>query len=204
VNASNQLPGQFLLPGTPDTVKAGYNVQHKLLTSSLTSTATAHAEFILGDNIIIPVLEQPFSRGTIHITNSSTLIQPAINPRYLFNPLDLQVLAEAFNYARTIRSTASLQSISISETFPGSSTTNDTQIETFLEGNSQSIYHHIGTASMLPKHLGGVVDPQLKVYDVEGLRIVDASIMPMTIGAHIQSTVYGIAEKAANLIKADQ
>jgi choline dehydrogenase-like flavoprotein len=54
---------------------------------------------------------------------------------------------------------------------------------------------------MLPKELGGVVDPQLRVWDVDGLRVVDASIIPLLPAAHLQATVYGIAEKAADLIK---
>jgi len=54
---------------------------------------------------------------------------------------------------------------------------------------------------MLPRHLGGVVDSELRVYGVQGLRVIDASIMPMLPAAHLQATVYGIAEKGADLVK---
>lgn len=57
---------------------------------------------------------------------------------------------------------------------------------------------------MLRRDLGGVVDSSLRVYDVSNVRVVDASIMPLQISAHLSSTLYGIAEKAADLIKADQ
>ena len=56
-------------------------------------------------------------------------------------------------------------------------------------------FHPCGTAAMAPKRLGGVVDPQLKVYGTSNVRVIDASIFPMTIGATIQATVYAVAEK---------
>ena len=62
-------------------------------------------------------------------------------------------------------------------------------------------YHPIGTASLLPKDKGGVVDPQLKVYGTSNLRVIDASVIPIHISAHIQSTVVGIAEYGADIIK---
>jgi len=60
--------------------------------------------------------------------------------------------------------------------------------------------HHAGTAAMLPRDLGGVVDPELKVYGVQGLRVVDASVMPMIPATHLQATVYAIAEKVSRFI----
>ncbi len=62
-------------------------------------------------------------------------------------------------------------------------------------------YHPIGTASMLPRDKGGVVDASLRVYGTKNLRVVDASIMPLHIAAHIQATIYGVAEYAAQIIK---
>jgi choline dehydrogenase-like flavoprotein len=61
--------------------------------------------------------------------------------------------------------------------------------------------HPVGTCSMLPEHLGGVVNPELEVYGVKGLRIVDASVIPLIPGAHPMSTIYAVAEKAADIIK---
>jgi choline dehydrogenase len=62
--------------------------------------------------------------------------------------------------------------------------------------------HAVGTCSMLPRSDGGVVDPQLKVYGTSNVRIVDASILPIQVSAHPQATVYALAEKGADLIKA--
>ena len=61
----------------------------------------------------------------------------------------------------------------------------------------------MGTCAMLPEADGGVVSPELKVYGVEGLRVADASIMPILISGHIQTGVYGIAERAAEMIISD-
>ena len=76
----------------------------------------------------------------------------------------------------------------------------ESQIEAFVRGGLDTENHHAGTASMLPQELGGVVDSKLRVYGVEGLRIVDASVMPMIPAAHLQDTVYAVAEMAADFI----
>ncbi len=70
----------------------------------------------------------------------------------------------------------------------------------FARNTTLSIYHPVGTCAILPKRCGGVVDPVLRVYGVKGLRVVDASVMAILPSAHIQTAVYGIAERAAEII----
>jgi choline dehydrogenase-like flavoprotein len=81
-------------------------------------------------------------------------------------------------------------------------TQTDAEWETYIRNNVFTFHHPLGTCAMLPKKDGGVVDPQLRVYGVENLRVVDASVIPMIISAHIQTAVYGIGERAAEIMVA--
>jgi choline dehydrogenase len=98
----------------------------------------------------------------------------------------------------------------------------DAAWRTWIKDDFNSVSHPIGTCAMMKRSLGGrylvnvsrtlnltfpstgVVDSQLRIYDTTNIRIVDASIMPLQVSAHLSSTLYGIAEKAADLIKASQ
>lgn len=62
-------------------------------------------------------------------------------------------------------------------------------------------YHPLGTAAMMPKHLGGVVDEMLMVYGTSNVRVVDASVIPFQLSGHVTSTLYAVAEKASDIIK---
>jgi choline dehydrogenase-like flavoprotein len=193
--ADTQPTSHYLLPNTPPTVRAGYEAQFALLASDITSSTMAYLEFIFSDDAILPALHQPFSRGTVLINSTSPFDIPVIDPRYLSNPLDLELLSVGFEYARTIRDTVAMQAIDVVETYPGASVVTSEQIEEFVRAEVSTEHHHAGTASMLPRDLGGVVDAELRVYGVDGLRVVDASVVPMLPAAHLQATLYGLAEK---------
>ncbi|APA10116.1 hypothetical protein sscle_06g048860 [Sclerotinia sclerotiorum 1980 UF-70] len=194
---------QYLLPSTPSSVQAGYKLQHQILTSNLLSTNTSHIEIIVGDSIIAPAIQLPFSRGRVSISSTSIFDPPLLNPNYLSHPIDLLQLTIAFNYTRFMRTAPSLQAISFTESYPGPNITTQAQIEEFIRETVVSENHHVGTASILPRNLGGVVDERLRVYGVKGLRVVDASVIPILVAAHLQATVYGVAEKAASVILED-
>jgi choline dehydrogenase-like flavoprotein len=152
---------------------------------------------------LIAVIQHPFARGSVHINSSSILVPPVIDPRYLSNPYDLAAVVAATKYVRKVASTAPLSSIWSAEYEPGADISTDAQWESFAKNTTLSIYHPVGTCAMLPEKDGGVVDPKLRVYGVKGLRIVDASIMPVLPSAHLQTAVYGIAEHAADIILKD-
>ncbi|KAG6901001.1 hypothetical protein C0995_002586 [Termitomyces sp. Mi166 len=81
--------------------------------------------------------------------------------------------------------------------------TTDAEIDAYVQKNTQTIFHPVGTAGMSPKGAkNGVVDPDLKVKKVAGVRVVDASVLPFVPSAHTQAPAYVVAERASDLIKA--
>ncbi|KAK7728761.1 hypothetical protein SLS53_009366 [Cytospora paraplurivora] len=147
----------------------------------------------------------PLSRGCSHITSSDPAQKPTINPRYLSHPLDLEVLARFLRYIDTI-----VQGEPLAKFLkPGgrrshgapTDLTNLEQAKTYAKKAALSCWHPTSTCALLPKERGGVVDPNLVVYGVEGLRIVDSSVIPIATRGNPQTTVYAVAERAADLIK---
>ncbi|KAM5350126.1 hypothetical protein ACJ41O_006631 [Fusarium nematophilum] len=153
---------------------------------------------------LLGVVMHPLSRGTIHINPSDPAGKPVINPNYLSNAHDLEAVTQAVKYCRKIATTEPMRSVWVNEYEPGlEDVQTDEQFKQYAQRTTLSIFHPVGTCSMLPKAEGGVVDPTLKVYGTHNLRVVDASIIPLLISAHIQTAVYGIAEIAANIIITD-
>ncbi|KAJ4003853.1 hypothetical protein NW752_011981 [Fusarium irregulare] len=150
---------------------------------------------------LIAVVMHPLSRGSVHINPSDPSGKPVINPNYLSNAHDIEAVTQAVKYNRKIATTEPMRSIWENEYEPGmDDVKTDAQLKEYALRTTLSIFHPSGTCAMLPKKDGGVVDAKLKVYGTENLRVVDASIMPLLISAHIQTAVYGIAERAAEFI----
>jgi choline dehydrogenase-like flavoprotein len=150
---------------------------------------------------LIAVVQHPFSRGSVHINATSPNGKPVIDPNYLSKPYDLQAAKEAAKYNRRIAQTPELRKFWVAEYEPGLDVVQtDEQWLSYARNNTLSIYHPMGTCHMGPLEHGGVVDKDLKVHGVAGLRIVDASVIPIQPSAHIQTMVYGIAEIAAKKI----
>ncbi|KAJ7207349.1 hypothetical protein C8J57DRAFT_1070989 [Mycena rebaudengoi] len=152
----------------------------------------------------------PFSRGNVKITSADPFTAPAIRANYFSVGLDLDVQVAGARLSRRILTSPPLNKLSTGETIPGSQVPDDANRgsdaawQTWIKNGFASVAHPIGTAAMMRRSLGGVVDAQLKVYDTANVRVVDASVVPMQISAHLSSTLYGVAEKAADLIKAAQ
>ncbi|EGG13187.1 uncharacterized protein MELLADRAFT_23953, partial [Melampsora larici-populina 98AG31] len=145
-------------------------------------------------------LQYPLSRGTSHISSRDPTKPPLIDPGYFSHPFDLWLLAKATKYSRTIMTNAAWSGVISKEFTPGSAVKSDKDWKKHVKDSSSTTYHAVGTAAMLPRKLGGVVDPELKVYDVNNLRIVDASVFPTQIAAHPSMSVYALAELAASKI----
>ncbi|KAL9938497.1 hypothetical protein V8E36_002216 [Tilletia maclaganii] len=138
-----------------------------------------------------------FARGNIHINTTSPQSAPLIVPRYFENDYDLNISVAGTQYLRKIASATQYASYIAKEVVPGV----QSDMAQFVRDSASTEYHGLGTCSMLPRKQGGVVSNKLVVYGTANVRVVDASIIPLHISAHIQGTIYGIAEFAADLIK---
>ncbi|KAF3042404.1 hypothetical protein E8E12_007758 [Didymella heteroderae] len=145
----------------------------------------------------------PFARGSVHISSANASAAPVIDPHYISNAFDLEATKQAAKYLREMSTTSPFKELWVREYDPGLDTQTDEQWEAYVKENVSTFYHPLGTCAMLPKEDGGVVDPALKVYGVRNLRVVDASVIPIMISANIQTAVYGIAERAAEIIAAE-
>jgi choline dehydrogenase-like flavoprotein len=136
---------------------------------------------------LIAAVMHPLSRGSVHIPSSDPLSKPIINPNYLSNPYDLAAAITAIKRCREIALTPPLRDLWVAEYEPGLGNVNtDAEWKDFVLNTTLSIYHPVGTCAMLPKEEGGVVDSKLKVYGTSNLRVVDASIVPVIVSAHLQ------------------
>ena len=156
---------------------------------------------------LIAAVMHPLSRGSVHIQTATATDNPKINPNYLSNEHDIQSAVEAIKYVRRIANTAPMVDLWDAEYEPGlaavPATDNDAQWRDFVLNTTLSIFHPAGTCAMMPENKGGVVSPALIVYGTTNLRVVDASVMPVLVSGHIQTAVYGIAERAAEIMIGD-
>ncbi|KAI0148810.1 glucose-methanol-choline oxidoreductase [Xylariaceae sp. FL1272] len=139
------------------------------------------------------------SRGTVSISSTDTKVQPIINPNSLTTQADADVAVAGFKRAREFWATDVMQQLAIGEeAYPGPNVTTDEEILASIRKSYNAIYHASCTNKMGKESDSmAVVDPQARVYGVTGLRVVDASAMPLLPPGHPQSTVYGLAEKIA-------
>lgn len=150
--------------------------------------------------ILIPSLLYPKSRGTIRLRSSDPRQAPAIDPRYLSAPEDMALLVHGVKLSREIAATEPLARYRGREVTPGARATTDEQLRANIRERLNTIFHPVGTCKM-GVDSDAVVDPELRVRGVGGLRVADASIMPTIIGGNTNAPVVMIAEKAADLIR---
>ncbi|OHX00498.1 GMC oxidoreductase [Colletotrichum incanum] len=191
----------FLPSGTPAEVVKGYQAQHKILNDRLLADDSALLEIIWSDGAMVLGLQHPYSRGNLKAASSSTFDAPVADAAFLKNPLDVSFLVEAVKFTRTLTGTDSIKGLQPFEIVPGANVTTDDAIADFVRQQSSTLFHPVGTCKLGAREEGGVVDTSLKVYGISGLRVVDASIMPLVPATHIMTTVYAVAEKAADIIQ---
>ncbi|MEL6825437.1 MAG: choline dehydrogenase [Pseudomonadota bacterium] len=143
---------------------------------------------------------RPESRGTVMLTSPDPFEHPAIDPHYLATEGDRITMRESVRMMREIAGQKALNPLRGEEAFPGANVKSDEEIDTFIRTYGETIYHPVGTVAMGIQD-DAPVDGELKVRGVEGLRVVDASVMPTLIGGNTNAPTIMIAEKAADMIR---
>jgi len=144
---------------------------------------------------------RPRSRGHLRLGSANPQDKVRIFANYLSDPegYDLAMMIEAVKVSRELLSQPALGAFRAGEMFPGTSVRDDAAIEDFVRRKAETIYHPVGTCRM-GNDAQAVVDPELRVRGIEGLRVVDASVMPRLIGGNTNAPTIMIAERASDLL----
>jgi choline dehydrogenase len=183
-----------------------FKVQHDVFYDE--KATIAEFEFFSLGSIVGMVFQPtlPFSWGSVHLNAAGETQNPVVDPNFLSIDFDKKVAREVGRMARSMWSTPPLSDTVSSLIMPGDAVlpvnATDEQWDKFLINTCAPASHSIGTCAMLPRDLGGVVDPTFKVYGTANVRVADASVIPQLISGHTSAAVYALAERAADLIKA--
>ncbi|KAF3402143.1 Oxygen-dependent choline dehydrogenase [Talaromyces pinophilus] len=155
---------------------------------------------------IMSLLNHPFSRGSVHINSRDVNQLPTWDPNFNSNPLDLEISALHAMFVEKFANTAPFSTLLKPDgaRIPKGKADSVEAAKKIVRQTQVSDFHPCGSCTMRPKDKGGVVDTGSRVHGAKGLRVVDASIFPFVPLGNIQSVVYAVAEKAADLIKRDR
>jgi choline dehydrogenase-like flavoprotein len=151
--------------------------------------------------VIAPVLISPKARGQVWLRSADPLEKPRIVTNTLSEPEDVESMIAGMRLAREIAAQKPLRELVIKELKPGPAAVERDELEADLRRRLMLIYHPVGTARMSDTHEGAVVDSSLKVHGLEGLRVIDASVMPTIVGGNTNAPTMMIAERASDLIR---
>jgi choline dehydrogenase len=151
---------------------------------------------------ILPGLVRPVSRGWIRLASADPLAKPLINPNYLGDRSDLERMVRAVEISRQIFGTAAMAPWNARELSPGPAVGSRDEIRAFLRATSDSYHHQAGSCRIGTDDMS-VVDPLLRVHEVDRLRVADASVMPAVVSGNCHAAVLMIAERLADFIKGD-
>ncbi len=147
---------------------------------------------------------QPHSRGELTLRSADPREAPRMVANYLTDPRDLPTLVAGLRLIRRIFATRPFADFYKAEDLPGPGITSDDDLVAFLRDNAQSMYHPVGTCRMGPSAAdGAVVDARLRVHGIDGLRVVDASVMPVVPSGNTNAPAIMVAEKAADMLRED-
>jgi choline dehydrogenase-like flavoprotein len=151
--------------------------------------------------VIAPVLVSPQARGQVWLRSADPMAKPRIITNTLSHPEDVESMVAGMRLAREIAGQAPLEQIVVKELKPGAGSSEREELEADLRRRLMLIYHPVGTARMSDTHEQAVVDSQLRVHGLQGLRVIDASVMPTITGGNTNAPTIMIAERGADLIR---
>lgn len=147
-------------------------------------------------------IARPESRGTIMATSPFASERPVIRPNYLDSASDIAVALAGVHHVRRVYDAPAMAKYVVNETTPGRALRSDDELVDFIRDNGITLYHPVGTCKMGTDPMA-VVDPRLRVHGIDGLRVVDASIMPAVTTGNTNAPTIMIAEKASAMIRED-
>ncbi|TFK22292.1 alcohol oxidase [Coprinopsis marcescibilis] len=167
---------------------------------------SAHIEFTLSEPGVTVlgyvILLTPYSRGSIKLRSNNSFDRPLIDMGYLTHPFDLAAFKEGVRIAKRWYNGPGWVGYITGFNGPDPDVLSDEEFDVILKRDGFSFSHPVGTAAISKKHAkSGVVDPELRVKGVKGLRVVDAAVIPYVPAAHTQAAVYTLAERAADIIR---
>jgi len=144
---------------------------------------------------------RPQSRGSVTLASADPFAAPRIDPNFFDHPDDMQRLVRGFRLMRDVMNQPALAKLGGKELARSASATTDEQIEQFIRNYGDTIYHPVGTCRMGSGEMD-VVGADLRIHGLEGIRVVDASMMPRIIGGNTNAPTIMVAEKASDMVKA--
>ncbi|OJD14192.1 hypothetical protein AJ78_05432 [Emergomyces pasteurianus Ep9510] len=206
-NLKAQVSSTYLPEVYSSELLAGFEAQRKILARQLGDGCVSALEFPFGGSGGVPnSIQKPLSRGTVHLNASNPHGEPIVRYNAFTNPFDRAQMATFIAFTRRYFKTNALVDMQPQEVSPGEDAkTEDEIIAKLIAGGplslSPSFAHPSSSCPMMPRDKGGCVSPELRVYGTKKLSIIDASIIPIIPSAHLQATMYAIAEKASDIIK---
>ena len=142
---------------------------------------------------------RPRSRGTVRLASADPAAAPVIDPNYFAEPYDLELTVKAVKLMREVARQPAFAAVNGTEHFPGDAAQTDAEIADFIRQHGRTAYHAVGTCRMGGDD-GSVVDTQLRVRGVDGLRVCDSSVMPSLISSNTNAAAIMIGEKASDMV----
>jgi len=177
----------------------GPDVQIMFVDVPLRAEPLPGPEMDQGYAIMVSLMAE-FSRGSVRLASGTPGAAPVIDPRYYTDARDLEMMVTGLRTAREIGGAPALAPWRDTEALPGADVRDEDELRAYLRTNIRSYSHYGGTCRIGTDEIA-VVDTELRVHGISGLRVADASVMPSPVSANTNATVYAIAERAADLVR---